>query len=77
MYPHRGKAVQGRKTMHRVLRTAGVALALITLWGCGASVDGGNGKVFEGSDLATTVSLDQNSAQAGTNVLMTAEISNS
>jgi VCBS repeat-containing protein len=54
-----------------------MGLALIMLWGCGASVDGGGGRVFEGSDLATTVSLDQNSAQAGTNVVMTAEITNS
>ncbi len=62
--------------MYRVLRNLTVILALAGLWGCGASVDGGSGTVKEGPDLATSASLDQSSAPAGTNLVMTVEVTN-
>jgi glycosidase len=64
--------------MIRNVRVALVGLSLTALWGCGASVDGGSGgSVTQGSDLAATVSLDQSSAAPGTNLSMTAEVTNS
>ena len=62
--------------MNRFLGFALVGVSALALAGCGASTDGGSGKVFEGSDLVTTVSLDQTSAPPGTNLFMVADIRN-